>query len=93
MGSMFKEGMFKEQSAILGWLNEAKNRKEKAESSSSVAKGTQFHKMDKELSEIVQVAEQAEIVQIAEQASIAHEGSISSPSILNCETKPPFSSS
>lgn len=79
MGSMFKEGMFKEQSAILGWLDDAKNRKEKAESSSSVAKGTQFHKMDKELSEIVQVAEQAEIVQIAEQVSIAHEGSTSSP--------------
>ncbi|EXB36896.1 hypothetical protein L484_016501 [Morus notabilis] len=92
MGSMFKAGMFAEQSAIMGWLEGAKFRRENAESSN--AKGTEIHKMDAELSEIVQIAEQANIVQIAEQASVAaDEGTAASTTHLNLEIKPPSPSS
>lgn len=94
MGSKYKVGMFAEQSAIMGWLEDSKFRRETAESSN--AKGTEIRKMDAELSEIVQIAEQAKIVQtaeqakvvqIAEQASAADEGTAASTTHLNLEIK------
>ena len=90
MGSTLKEGMFRDGSAIHVWLEDAKS---KSENGSSNAKETQVRKLDIELSEIVQIAEQAEIVQIAEQSTVADEGTTLSMTDLNRKTKQPFLSS
>ncbi|PON38494.1 Mlo-related protein [Parasponia andersonii] len=91
MGSCFKEGMFREETTIFGWIKDAQSKRE---SNSSNAMGTQIiSKMDTELSEIVQITEQTEIVQITEQSTVADEGTATSTNDLNCITTPPFESS
>ncbi|KAL5556188.1 hypothetical protein UlMin_038424 [Ulmus minor] len=73
MGTRYKPGMFREESTIKKWYEDAKGKEEaRGESTSSGAKGTQMKRMEIELSEIVHITEQAEIIQVdSEQPTVA----------------------
>ncbi|XP_062095697.1 MLO-like protein 13 [Humulus lupulus] len=93
MGSMFKEGMFRQQSTIIDWFKDVQS---KTDNNGADSSKREIQKMDTELSEIVQITEPepAGMVQIAEQSSVVDEGGTSTyMTDLSHKTKPPFSSS